>query len=199
MRVRASTMARSIRSSGARSCRPVDGRRAAAPGVCGSRDEPRRKRVSHRNRRRFLAHVEEGLGTKNLVADAMYRLYRTRSYYDHIAQDTVAMIVNDMVTLGALPLAVAMHLGAGSSDWFKRRAPRRGSRGRLAEGVRAGAMRVGRRGDADVERGRGAFHGRARGFGRSASSSRRAGSFARTFSLAMRSCCSRARAFTPMD
>jgi len=29
------------------------------------------------------------------------------------------MIVNDMVTLGALPLAVAMHLGAGSSDWFK--------------------------------------------------------------------------------
>lgn len=67
----------------------------------------------------YLAHVEEGLGTKNLVADAMYRLIPTRSYYDHIAQDTVAMIVNDMVTLGALPLAVAMHLGVGSSDWFK--------------------------------------------------------------------------------
>lgn len=67
----------------------------------------------------YLAHVEEGLGTKNLVADAMYRLVPARSYYDHIAQDTVAMIVNDMVTLGALPLAVAMHLGAGSSDWFK--------------------------------------------------------------------------------
>ena len=66
----------------------------------------------------YLAHVEEGLGTKNLVADAMYRLVPTRSYYDHIAQDTVAMIVNDMVTLGALPLAVAMHLGAGSSQWF---------------------------------------------------------------------------------
>jgi len=67
----------------------------------------------------YLAHVEEGLGTKNLVADAMYRLVPSRSYYDHIAQDTVAMIVNDMVTLGALPLAVAMHLGAGSSDWFR--------------------------------------------------------------------------------
>jgi phosphoribosylformylglycinamidine cyclo-ligase len=67
----------------------------------------------------YLAHVEEGLGTKNLVADAMYRLVPARSYYDHIAQDTVAMIVNDMVTLGALPLAVAMHLGVGSSDWFK--------------------------------------------------------------------------------
>jgi phosphoribosylformylglycinamidine cyclo-ligase len=67
----------------------------------------------------YLAHVEEGLGTKNLVADAMYRLVPTRSYYDHVAQDTVAMIVNDMITLGALPLAVAMHLGVGSSDWFK--------------------------------------------------------------------------------
>jgi phosphoribosylformylglycinamidine cyclo-ligase len=67
----------------------------------------------------YLAHVEEGLGTKNLVADAMYRLVPTRSYYDHIAQDAVAMIVNDMVTLGALPLAVAMHLGAGSSEWFR--------------------------------------------------------------------------------
>jgi phosphoribosylformylglycinamidine cyclo-ligase len=67
----------------------------------------------------YLAHVEEGLGTKNLVADAVYRLVPTRSYYDHIAQDAVAMIVNDMITLGALPLAVAMHLGVGSSDWFR--------------------------------------------------------------------------------
>jgi len=67
----------------------------------------------------FLAHVEEGLGTKNLVADEMYRLAGGRSYYDQIAQDAVAMIVNDMITLGALPLAVAMHLAAGSSDWFK--------------------------------------------------------------------------------
>jgi phosphoribosylformylglycinamidine cyclo-ligase len=81
----------------------------------------------------FLAHVEEGLGTKNLVADAVYRLVPERSFYDHLAQDTVAMIVNDMVTLGALPLAVAMHLGAGSSDWFKddRRA------GDLVDGWRA--------------------------------------------------------------
>lgn len=67
----------------------------------------------------YLAHVEEGLGTKNLVADAMYALNSNKSYYDHIAQDTVAMIVNDMITLGALPLSVAMHLAVGTSDWFK--------------------------------------------------------------------------------
>lgn len=65
----------------------------------------------------YLAHVEEGLGTKNLVAEAMYRL-TGKSYYDHIAQDTVAMIVNDMITLGALPLSVAMHLAVGDSSWF---------------------------------------------------------------------------------
>jgi phosphoribosylformylglycinamidine cyclo-ligase len=65
----------------------------------------------------FFAHVEEGLGTKNLVADEMYQL-TGKTYYDQIAQDTVAMIVNDMITLGALPLSVAMHLAAGHSDWF---------------------------------------------------------------------------------
>jgi phosphoribosylformylglycinamidine cyclo-ligase len=66
----------------------------------------------------FFAFVEEGLGTKNLVADAMYKL-TGRSFYENIAQDTVAMIVNDMITVGALPLSVAMHLAVGSSDWFQ--------------------------------------------------------------------------------
>ncbi len=66
----------------------------------------------------YFAHVEEGLGTKNLVADEMYRL-TGKTYYDHIAQDTVAMIVNDMVTSGALPLSVAMHLAVGESSWFQ--------------------------------------------------------------------------------
>ncbi len=63
----------------------------------------------------YLAHVEEGLGTKNLVADAMYQL-TGKSYYDQIAQDCVAMIVNDMITVGALPLSVAMHLAVGVSS-----------------------------------------------------------------------------------
>lgn len=79
----------------------------------------------------FLAHVEEGLGTKNLVAEAVQQLHTKmyaadelerltgKSHYDSIAQDTVAMIVNDMITLGALPISVAMHLAVGSSDWFK--------------------------------------------------------------------------------
>ena len=66
----------------------------------------------------YLAHVEEGLGTKNLVADAMYRL-TGKTYYGEIAQDTVAMIVNDMITSGALPVSLALHCAADASPWFK--------------------------------------------------------------------------------
>lgn len=67
----------------------------------------------------FLAHVEEGLGTKNLVADTIYSRDPNRSYYEALAQDTVAMIVNDMATAGATPLSVAMHLALGDDDWIK--------------------------------------------------------------------------------
>src|SRR3954453_10054009 len=65
----------------------------------------------------YLAHVEEGLGTKNLVADAM--LAKTgKSYYRNIGIDTVATIVNDLVTTGALPVSVAMHAAVGDAEWF---------------------------------------------------------------------------------
>jgi phosphoribosylformylglycinamidine cyclo-ligase len=65
----------------------------------------------------YIGMVEEGLGTKNLVAD----LYdgALASSYDKIAKDTVAMIVNDMITLGISPAVVAMHLAVGDSAWFK--------------------------------------------------------------------------------
>ena len=69
----------------------------------------------------YLAHVEEGLGTKNLVADAVHEI-TGKHYYDAIAQDAVAMIVNDMITLGALPVSVAMHLGVGDTKWFENEA-----------------------------------------------------------------------------
>jgi len=65
----------------------------------------------------FLAHVEEGLGTKNLVADAVYAA-TGKNFYREIAIDTVATIVNDLATCGALPLCVAMHAAVGDSDWF---------------------------------------------------------------------------------
>lgn len=65
----------------------------------------------------YWAHVEEGLGTKNLVADAMIgRLGGV--VYRHIGIDVVATIVNDMITVGAIPISVAMHAAVGNSGWF---------------------------------------------------------------------------------
>ena len=65
----------------------------------------------------YLAHVEEGLGTKNLIADAMLKL-TGRSFYRGIGIDTVATIVNDLATTGALPVSVAMHAAVGDGEWF---------------------------------------------------------------------------------
>lgn len=66
----------------------------------------------------ILAQVEEGLGTKNLIAEAVYRK-TGKSYFAQIGQDAVAMIVNDLITLGALPVSVAMHLAVANGNWFK--------------------------------------------------------------------------------
>jgi phosphoribosylformylglycinamidine cyclo-ligase len=65
----------------------------------------------------LLASIVECLGTKSLVADAM-RSISGRSHYDTIAQDTIAMAVNDLVTVGAAPLSVHAYWAAGGSDWF---------------------------------------------------------------------------------
>jgi phosphoribosylformylglycinamidine cyclo-ligase len=65
----------------------------------------------------FLAHVEEGLGTKNLVADAV-QAEGGRCHYRAIGVDTVATITNDLITCGALPITVAMHAAVANSDWF---------------------------------------------------------------------------------
>jgi phosphoribosylformylglycinamidine cyclo-ligase len=68
----------------------------------------------------YLGQITEGLGTKSKVADAMYKL-TGKSYHDNVAQCTLAMIVNDPITLGAMPLDVCMYLGAGASEWFQDR------------------------------------------------------------------------------
>lgn len=65
----------------------------------------------------YLASIVECLGSKALVADEMAAL-TGRSYYDRIAQDTIAMAVNDLITVGATPLVVQAYWAAGGSDWF---------------------------------------------------------------------------------
>lgn len=65
----------------------------------------------------YLASIVECLGTKVLVADAVYRA-TGKSFYGAIAQDTIAMAVNDLITVGATPLVVQAYWAGGSSDWF---------------------------------------------------------------------------------
>lgn len=68
----------------------------------------------------YRALVVEGLGTKNLVADAM-RGVTGRTYYDALAQDTVAMIVNDLIVVGALPQVVNAYFALGDGAWMNDR------------------------------------------------------------------------------
>ena len=65
----------------------------------------------------YLASIVECLGSKAMVADEMARL-TGRSWYGAIAQDTIAMAVNDLITVGATPLVVQAYWAAGGSDWF---------------------------------------------------------------------------------
>jgi len=66
----------------------------------------------------LMATVIEGLGTKHLVADAMRKITK-KTYYDAVAYDTVACVLNDLVTVGAQPLVMHAYWGVGSSDWFE--------------------------------------------------------------------------------
>lgn len=66
----------------------------------------------------YRSLVIEGLGTKNLVADAV-REFTGKSHYDTIAQDTIAMIVNDLVVVGALPQVVNAYWAVGDADWMR--------------------------------------------------------------------------------
>jgi phosphoribosylformylglycinamidine cyclo-ligase len=65
----------------------------------------------------YLASIVECLGSKALVADEMSRL-TGKNYYDSIAQDTIAMAVNDLITVGATPLVVQAYWAAGGTEWF---------------------------------------------------------------------------------
>lgn len=65
----------------------------------------------------LMALVVEGLGTKNLVADEVYKK-TGKLYYDVIAWETVATIINDLVSVGATPLVLNAYWASGSDKWL---------------------------------------------------------------------------------
>lgn len=65
----------------------------------------------------YLASITECLGTKALVADEVRKI-TGKTYYDAIAQDTIAMAVNDVITVGARPVCIHAYWAVGGADWF---------------------------------------------------------------------------------
>ena len=66
----------------------------------------------------LMASVVEGLGTKNLVADEMRKI-TGKTYYDVIAHDTVATIINDLITVGATPLVIHAYWAIEDNTWLQ--------------------------------------------------------------------------------
>lgn len=68
----------------------------------------------------YMAQVLECLGTKNLVADEMRKI-TGKTYYDVIAQDTVATFINDLSTVGAKPITVLAYWAVEDNKWLQDR------------------------------------------------------------------------------
>jgi phosphoribosylformylglycinamidine cyclo-ligase len=63
------------------------------------------------------AFVQEGLGTKSLIAQKVYE-ETGKSYFKAIAQDTVACIINDLISVGATPVVLNAYWSSSSYQWL---------------------------------------------------------------------------------
>ncbi len=63
------------------------------------------------------AFVQEGLGTKSLIAQKVYQ-QTGKSHFAAIAQDTVACIINDLVSVGATPVVLNAYWSSSSYQWL---------------------------------------------------------------------------------
>jgi phosphoribosylformylglycinamidine cyclo-ligase len=63
------------------------------------------------------ALVQEGLGTKSLIAQAVYKTTGI-SHFAAIAQDTVATVINDLVSVGATPAVLNAYWSSSSYEWL---------------------------------------------------------------------------------
>lgn len=66
---------------------------------------------------RWGALVQEGLGTKSLIAQAVYAQIGV-SHFAAIAQDTVATVINDLVSVGATPVVMNAYWSSSSYEWL---------------------------------------------------------------------------------
>jgi phosphoribosylformylglycinamidine cyclo-ligase len=64
-----------------------------------------------------LAFVLETLGTKSIIARQVLDELDS-DHFEDVAYDTVAAAVNDVCSVGALPLVVNAYFATGSSEWY---------------------------------------------------------------------------------
>ena len=65
----------------------------------------------------YGALVQEGLGTKSLIAQSIYDK-TGKSFFSAIAQDTVATVINDLISVGATPVALNAYWSSSSYKWL---------------------------------------------------------------------------------
>jgi phosphoribosylformylglycinamidine cyclo-ligase len=63
------------------------------------------------------AFVQEGLGTKSLIAQDVYET-TGKTFFKSIAQDTVACIINDLISVGATPVVLNAYWSSSSYQWL---------------------------------------------------------------------------------
>lgn len=66
---------------------------------------------------KYGALVQEGLGTKSLIAQSVYK-DTGKSYFKAIAKDTVATFINDLISVGATPVVSNAYWSSSSYDWL---------------------------------------------------------------------------------
>jgi len=90
----------------------------------------------------MLAFKSDGVGTKGCIADAMLAAGwkgDAADLYAGLGIDLIAMNANDLICMGATPLALSDEIGSGRSEWFADEARVRG----LLEGLRRGCDEAG--------------------------------------------------------
>lgn len=94
----------------------------------------------------YLAFNIEGLGTKNMIAEAMaekeeirerLRIDRSR-LFNGLGQDEMAMTINDLTAIGATPVLFEPLIATGDSDYLTERERRTG----LISGFEEGAIKA---------------------------------------------------------
>lgn len=65
----------------------------------------------------YGALVQEGLGSKSLIAQSIYKETGV-SFFAEIAQDTVATFINDLISVGAIPVVTNAYWSSSSYKWL---------------------------------------------------------------------------------